>query len=579
MRVHDDEQLPGSDPDARPSLLTRRRLLVGAAATAGAAGAHAATPWAASLGARTPRLVTLELGILRAGVVREVSGQSFDLAGVQWRGDPRAAVMIRAGTGGGRWSRWVDASDRRHAPSESEDPRPRAGTVGEPVWTGRADRLQVHAQASLSDVRLHLIDGGGSPSPALAAALPLAQPVLAAGPGQPPIIARSAWGPGLRPRGPILYGEIHLGIVHHTEGANDYASSEVAATLRSIYAFHRFVRGWKDIGYNFLIDRFGRIWEGRAGGIDEPVVGAQSGGYNAVSTGVAILGSYSAQAISPAAQRALTHLLAWKLSLHGVPAIGHASVQVSPFEQGTSRHAAGAVVSLPRIAGHRDVDYTDCPGDALYQELGAVRHRTASLADRPLELRLEPPTRPATAPGPALVSGRAAFLDGTPLGGATVLVQARGNPLSSLRESTVTQAVTDPSGGFTAQVPVSYAVSLRALHPAEPAAPAAVSAPLHLDVAPLVTLQVAQADPPPGTPAQLSGTVHPAKAQVLLRMSAVAANGTTTRLRELTLAGSSGSFAATVALPAPGTYRFEAATASDARNVAGASAPVDVTAT
>ena len=90
--------------------------------------------------------------------------------------------------------------------------------------------------------------------------------------------------------------------------------------LRAIYAFHRYVNGWNDIGYNFVIDRFGRIFEARAGGIDEPVVGAQAGGYNLVSTGVAVLGSFSDVPISPAARAALERLLAWKLSLHGVSA-------------------------------------------------------------------------------------------------------------------------------------------------------------------------------------------------------------------------------------------------------------------
>ena len=100
--------------------------------------------------------------------------------------------------------------------------------------------------------------------------------------------------------------------------------------LRAIFLFHREVNGWHDIGYNFVIDRFGRVFEARAGGIDEPVAGAQAGGYNFVSTGVAVLGSLLGHAASPRrARRSLQRLLAWKLSLHGTPPTGRVIVRVS----------------------------------------------------------------------------------------------------------------------------------------------------------------------------------------------------------------------------------------------------------
>ena len=89
-----------------------------------------------------------------------------------------------------------------------------------------------------------------------------------------------------------------MAFVHHTENPNGYAANEVPAMLRAIYAFHRYVNGWNDIGYNFVVDLYGRIFEARAGGIDEPVVGAQAGGYNLASTGIAVLGSFMATPIS-----------------------------------------------------------------------------------------------------------------------------------------------------------------------------------------------------------------------------------------------------------------------------------------
>src|SRR4029077_6678725 len=163
-----------------------------------------------------------------------------------------------------------------------------------------------------------------------------------------------------------------LAFVHHTDSPNGYTRGEVPAMLRAIYAFHTYVNGWDDIGYNFAIDAFGRIFEARAGGIDEPVVGAHAGGYNMVSSGVAVLGTFASVPISPAARSALEELLAWKLSLHGLPSQGQVVVKVNPAGASYSKYPANSRVSLPRIAGHRDADTTDCPGNALYGELPAI---------------------------------------------------------------------------------------------------------------------------------------------------------------------------------------------------------------
>ena len=161
----------------------------------------------------------------------------------------------------------------------------------------------------------------------------LAQPVLDAGAGQPPIIARSAWAAGrARPAGPANYGTIKLAFVHHTDNPNGYSRADVPALLLAIFDYHRFVRGFFDVAYNFMIDAFGRIWEARAGGIDEPVIGAHAGGYNAESTGVAVLGTFMSVVPPPAAIRSLERLLAWKLALHGIPSLGKVTVVVDPAD-------------------------------------------------------------------------------------------------------------------------------------------------------------------------------------------------------------------------------------------------------
>src|SRR6516165_9679174 len=281
--------------------MTRRSML---AATAGAvAGGLVARPsgaFAALAPAPAPALESRWLGSLPAGVHGLELARGADLLGLEWRAPADAGVALRFRLPGGRWSAWARAGLDGHGPDR---PGPAGSVVGEPIWTGGTAAVQLRTGRALSAVRLHMVDvsaGAGARERAIAAAagaraagLPLAGPLLAAGAGQPPIIARRAWAQGVcHPRVAPGYGAVKLAFVHHTENPNGYAAGEVPAMLRAIFAFHRYVRGWNDIGYNFVIDAFGRIWEARAGGIDAPVVGAQAGGYNMVSTGVAVLGSF-----------------------------------------------------------------------------------------------------------------------------------------------------------------------------------------------------------------------------------------------------------------------------------------------
>ena len=123
---------------------------------------------------------------------------------------------------------------------------------------------------------------------------------------QPTIYSRAQWGAdeSIRDKSSLRYGTISAGFVHHTVNANDYTEDQVPAIIRSIYAYHVKSRGWSDIGYNFLVDRFGQIFEGRAGGVAEPIVGAQAVGWNSVSTGIAIIGTFEQTAPPEAALNA-----------------------------------------------------------------------------------------------------------------------------------------------------------------------------------------------------------------------------------------------------------------------------------
>ncbi len=372
--------------------------------------------------------------------------------------------------------------------------------------------MQVRAATRVSDSQLHLVNvkgdgrGGSTPPLALTASLPLATPELPAGAGQPSIVARKAWAQDVAPpKVAPEYGAVEMAFVHHTENPDGYAAGEVPAMLRAIYVFHRYVNGWNDIGYNFVIDLYGRIFEARAGGIDEPVVGAQAGGYNLVSTGIAMLGTFSSVPISKAARDALEKLLAWKLSLHGVPAQGRVTVKVNPAGASYSRFPANARVSLPRIAGHRDGDATECPGNVLYGELPAIRTGVQRLTPNPTRATLTlttpavvPETQTTTEPSgtaapvsaPAsqtqALSGVLELLDGTPLSGAPVQVQARtvSHRGEIVSERTLGQATTSSAGQWELDAaPLSSpggGMWLRALCPGGPGFGAAVSDPLHL---------------------------------------------------------------------------------------------------
>jgi uncharacterized protein with LGFP repeats len=339
------------------------------------------------------------------------------------------------------------------------------------------------------------------------ASLPLVTSGLQAGPGQPPIVARSAWAAGIEhPRVAPEYGVVKLAFVHHTENPDGYGAAEVPAMLRSIFVFHRYGRGWNDIGYNFVIDRFGRIFEARAGGVDEPVVGAQAGGYNAYSTGIAILGTYSAQRISAAALGALEHLLAWKLSLHGAPVEGRVTVRVTPDGAVYSRYPANARVSLPRVAGHRDADATECPGNALYGELPSVRRGAAGLAGTPARATLQ--VQVAGAPGAqSTLAGSLRLLDGTPLAGAPIELQVRtlAHRGETVSERTVAQTVTAAEGQWSLPLLLSRAraeaTALRVVCLGGPNLPACVSDPLSISgsvsfSAPAIPTPETQTSPP-----------------------------------------------------------------------------------
>jgi hypothetical protein len=194
---------------------------------------------------------------------------------------------------------------------------------------------------------------------------------------QPPIISRAQWGAipyDTTNCGPPEYADhLNFAVVHHTDTPNTDSAADSAARVRSIQLYHMGTLHYCDIAYNFLIDRYGQIFEGRDGGIDKPVIAAHAGGFNTSSVGVALLGTFTSVQPTQAQYNALVSLLRWRLSIARVdPRIGYIATAGS---FAGARVPAGTQVYLPNgIIGHRDVDLTDCPGDKMYALLPQLRN-------------------------------------------------------------------------------------------------------------------------------------------------------------------------------------------------------------
>jgi len=547
----------------RSSGLTRRTVLAGAAAASAATLVSPATTLAGALEHASNRQASIFsrwVGSLDGESKQLAAPHRFALVGVQWAGpaDARIEVRTRAATGG--WSRWALASELGHGPDRPARPTP---LIGDPIWTGPADLVQLRTSTPVHGVRLHFVSVP-IPGAAQAASFPLAQPMLDAGPGQPPIIAREAWSHGAPPAFPPAYGDVKLAFVHHTDNANGYSAAEVPAMLFAIYQFHRFVRGWNDIGYNFVIDLFGRIWEARKGGIDQAVVGAQAGGYNLESTGVAVLGTFTDVVPSHAAIDALEHLLAWKLSLHGLPTLGNVTVVVDPADAFYTPFRPGAHVSLPRVAGHRQGDSTDCPGNAFFARLPSIRPVVAQLAGTPAKLNLTAPAAPAIAPATVALTGQLQMLHGPPLGEALVEIQklAPGGATA-----TIAAATTAADGTWSASLELTRNTLVQALHRD---APAVVSPLAEIAVAPRIAVSLEST-----APLRVSGQITPAKRHATIDVYAIH-NGHRRLVAHKIVATRRGRFTATLPLRGSGSRELVVRTRADAANAAGASNVVAV---
>jgi hypothetical protein len=495
---------------ARRSITRRQALQAGAFA----AVAGVLRPSVPALAARPDSLFELDLSRAFAGKASAASADGwrttgvlraprrFDLMGLRWARGSHAEAQVRARRRGGRWTRWVTlhpAGD--HGPDGG---RPVPGT--DPAFMGAADEFQLRVRGNPRNLRARFVRALPTANLAhrLARRAKRRRGAHAAQVGAPPaIIYRPEWGAdAVPPREPPLYGAVQLAFVHHTVTANEYGPEDSAGIVLGIARYHRDSNGWNDIGYNFLVDKYGQIFEGRAGGIDQPVVGAQAQGWNSQSTGVSCIGTFSTIAQTPEGLDALGRLIGWKLSVHSVPTEGAITVTSAGGE--TNRYPSGTPVTFQRISGHRDGNNTSCPGDALYAQLATIRSLATQYAGTglgvvvPREIRGIRPTE---------VSGFLRFPDNTSAAGLTIALEfatpdAYWEPLGT--------TVTASDGSWQTTVEFQASGRVRAVFPGDAAHGRIESAPRNVTVLPKMAVQLGRRNVRLGTSVQAKGTAVPA---------------------------------------------------------------------
>lgn len=402
---------PAAPPDDATPVRVTRLELGGFDAPGPGVGTTTVPPSGGVLGERA------EAGS-RTLVLRRVDVPPFSAVGVTWAAQPRPAevsVLVRVRRDRA-WTPWRAAAEAESGRDETEagsrdadlpgTDRRRLRDGAELQWWGPADGVEVAVSTVAgpppTGVAVDLIDPGRRPADAGAQAdrtdigppgaradtgapVDRAEAARADGPyltprvPRPSVARRAAWGADERKMGwtPEYLPYVKAGTIHHTATGNGYSAADVPGLLRSIYHFHAVSRGWGDIGYNVLVDRFGRLWEGRAGGLSRAVIGAHSGGYNSYTTGVAFIGDHRTARIPARSQESAARFLAWKFSLS--PAFDPTGTTTLTGGGFGSRFRPGTTISVFRIHGHRRTNATTCPGAQGMAALGPLRRRTAAL--------------------------------------------------------------------------------------------------------------------------------------------------------------------------------------------------------
>ncbi len=335
------------------------------------------------------RSAALGLGATTAAV-----GETDRLIGVTWAtGAPQVHVRWLTAAG---WSGWEIPEDDSAVPEPAERATARSGT--EPLWRPPgASLVELRVDGAAGDLQLVRV-GDGAAQRSWSFGL---RPAGADG-GLPGIRSRADWGAdeSLRRGAPDYAAAVKAVVVHHTAGSNNYGPAEVPSRIRADYAYHVQARGWSDLGYNVVVDKFGGIWEGRAGGVGRATIGAHAEGFNTGTLGVALLGDMTRATPTPEAVRAVARVSAYAAGVWDFDPTG----KVVLTSGGSPKHSSGTAVTLPRVHGHRDVGLTACPG-TLYDRLGEVRRVAASLVPPGTVGSVTVTGTPVSAPSPVVITG------------------------------------------------------------------------------------------------------------------------------------------------------------------------------
>jgi N-acetylmuramoyl-L-alanine amidase len=445
---------------------------------------------AAETGALSPRLATKH---------------RFNLLGMRWRGRALPEIDVRVRRPGRGWSRWQELEAH-----DDHNPDPRRGEriarASDPLWVGTAKGVQYRLSRPVSGLRLHFVNVGDAARRAGAAATR----ARAAQEPQPDVVSRAEWGASAcPPRESPDFGAVKAVHVHHTVSLNDYSPAEAPAMVLAICRYHRNSNGWDDIGYNALVDKYGVLYEGRAGGLDQPVIGAQAQGFNSETAGIASIADHTSVGATPATLDALARFIRWKLAVHLQPLSGPVTLRSSGGS--ASKYGAGAQVTVERVIGHRDTGKTACPGELLYGQLGQLRAMVGSgvatvpsvatrlsgtLADYRVDFgEVVPVTGLLTAP------------DGAPLPGEQVEVQVNGDG----RWVTSRRVLSAADGTFATELKPRKRMYVRMRFPGRPELGGALSTRLLLRLRPVIEVQRPRKRARQWRSVPVKGTVGPRK--------------------------------------------------------------------
>ncbi len=371
--------------------LSRRAAVVLAAALLGPAVPSLATTSATPVVAPAVRSTALAVGSTTARLAA-----ADQLVGVTWTtGDADVEVRWRTARG---WTAWEDADEDGDRPGADERAGTRLGT--EPLWRPRgATAVDLRVTGAARDLRLVRVgDGPAQRSLSFGSAAH-----ADAGSALGGVRSRADWGAdeSLRRGRPEYAKGVKAVVVHHTAGGNDYTRAEVPRKIRADYAYHVKARGWDDLGYNLVVDRFGGIWEGRAGGLGKATIGSHAAGFNTGTLGVALLGDMTKAAPTPEIVRGLSRVAAYAAGTWQFDPLG----KVTLTSGGSPRYRSGTKVTLGRVFGHKDTGQTACPG-ALYDRLADIRTGAARmLGPAPRITSVTVTGAPVHAPTPLVVTG------------------------------------------------------------------------------------------------------------------------------------------------------------------------------